>query len=104
MAEVAVISQGDAKHANCAPDAKVECCIGKAQDTRSQSANNEQKGDYACGINPELISRDHFSHRCRGSCGVDAAPELLWLIWPGFHHRFNTLHFLGLCCRLIAFL
>ena len=74
MAEVAVISQVDAEHAECAPNAKVECCIGKAEELASQSNNDDKKGDYARRINPELMPGNDFSHCCHGFVWIDAAP------------------------------
>lgn len=72
MAEVAVVSQGDAEHAECAPNAKVECRIGKVEDMVPQSTNDDKKGDCARRINPELIPGDSFSHSCHGSGWIDA--------------------------------
>ena len=66
MAEVAVISQGDAEHADCAPNAKVDCCIGKAEDIVPHTAKNDKKTNDAPRIKPELIPGDYLSYFCHG--------------------------------------
>ena len=64
MAEVAVISQGDAEHADCAPNAKVDCCVGKVEDIALHTAKNDKKTNDAPRIKPELILSDYLSHCC----------------------------------------
>ena len=104
MAEVAVVSQGDAEHADCAPNAKVDCCIGKAEDIVPQVAKNNQKDDDARSINPELMPGNHFGHCCHGFGWMDDAPQPFGFACSGFHIRSNAFRFLGLRSGLIAFL